>query len=148
MVFKALARYIGGIPLRDASCDAMSIFALMASSIPPRTINPAIALTGAELIHFFIFLPSPTARETSISSSSTTCPRILLNAKTRGSCGSLCFNSVKIDRALCQSPLSMRQSDAAIRGRTPVGSSRINFKESSRASSCLRCARINEIIES
>ena len=60
----------------------------------------------------------------SISSSSTDCPRIAANESTLGSWPSLTFSSERIERALCQSPLSIKHRATAIRGRTPSGSAR------------------------
>ena len=129
--------YLGGIERLVASCAVIRTLALMASSMPPLTPRAATEFTGALLIHFFIFLPSPETSATSNSSSSIVWPSMVESAKTLGSCESLSNNSFSIDLALCQSPLSIRHRAAAILGRTPVGSALTSFKEISSASSCI-----------
>ena len=108
----------------------------------------ATELHGAWFIHLFIALPSPLTKATSNSSASTGTPKIADKANTLGSFLSLLINSSRIDFALCQSPLSIKQSAAAMRGLTPVGSTLTNFSANSSASSCILCALIKDIIES
>ena len=87
----------------------------------------ATELQGAWFIHLFIALPSPLTKATSNSSASTGTPKMADKANTLGSFLSLLINSSRIDFALCQSPLSIKQSAAAMRGLTPVGSTLTNF---------------------
>ena len=127
-----------------APAAAMNTFAFKASSTPPFTINAAIGLTGASSIQrrerLVTFLVNATSRMSS-SSSDLGLPRIFASAFTLGSNGSDSSSSVKTLRALCHSPLSVRQSAAATRGKTINGFSLTNRKEMSRASLCKFWAR-------